>query len=133
MLPPTILNKPSDSQLIPIKNKKITQAILSALADQEMRAIMDSSIFRAKSFNEIVKETGIPHSTAFRKLKAMLNDGIMIVEKIEFTADGKKYSLFRSSLRSINVKYEMGEVLIEADENVSAMAKVAERFFSFDA
>jgi DNA-binding Lrp family transcriptional regulator len=118
--------------MIAIKNKKMAQALLSALADQETRAIMDAAIFRAKSFNEIVKETGVPHSTAFRKIKTLLNDGVMIVERIEFTPDGKKYSVFRSSVRSINVKYELGEIIVEAEENVSALSKVAERFFSID-
>src|SRR5262252_7756587 len=119
--------------MILIKSGNTRQAILSALADQEMRAIMDSAMFRCKSFNEVVKETGVPHSTAFRKIKTMLNDGIMIVERIEFTPDGKKYSLFRSSLRSITIRYEIGEVIVEAEENVSALSKVAERFFSLDA
>ena len=115
-----------------VKSKKTAQAILSALADPETRAIMDAAIFKPKSFNEIVKETGVPNSTAFRKIKLLLSDGILIVEKIDFTPDGKKYSLFRSSMRSISVRYELGEIIVEAEENVSAMSKVAERFFSID-
>ena len=119
--------------LIPIKSKKTAQAIMSALADAEARSIMDATVFKAKSFSEIIKETGVPHSTAFRKIKLMLNDGILIVEKIDFTPDGKKYSLFRSTLRSVNIRYELGEVIVEAEENISALSKVAERFFSLDA
>jgi DNA-binding Lrp family transcriptional regulator len=115
-----------------INNQKFKQAILSALADEEMHAILDSVIFRARSFNEIVKETGIPHTTAFRKIKSMLDEGIIIVEKIEISSDGKKFSLFRSTLKSIIVKYETGELVIEVEENTNAMSKVAERFFSID-
>jgi len=115
-----------------INNKSFKQSILSALADEEMRRILDSSMVHSKSFNEIVKETGIPHTTAFRKLKTMLNDGTIIIEKIEISSDGKKYSLFRSTLRSISVNYELGEVSIEAEENVNATSRVAERFFSLE-
>ncbi|SRR5579883_1565207 len=115
-----------------INNEALKQSILSSLADKEMRTILDSVMIHPKSIKDIVKETGIPHTTAYRKIKSMLGDGIIIVEKIEITQDGKKYSLLRSALRSITVKYDMGQVFIDAEENVSSMTTAAEDFYSLE-
>ena len=82
--------------------------------------------------SEIIKETNIPHTTIYRKIKLMLENGLVIIEKFQITDDGKKFSLFRSVLRSINVRYDHGEVIIEVEKNVDALEKTAERFFSLD-
>ena len=115
-----------------INNETMKQSILSALADKEMRTILDSITIHPKSIKEIIMETGIPHTTVYRKIKSMLSSGVIVVERIEITADGKKYSMLRSALRSINIKYDIGQIFVEAEENMSAMTKAAEEFFSLD-
>jgi DNA-binding transcriptional ArsR family regulator len=115
-----------------IHGQKFKEAILAALADAEMLKIMNCVMYRHCSINEIIKETEIPHTTTYRKIRSMLENGLLIIEKIEIRNDGKKFSLFRSTLRSINVKYEHGQIAVEAEKNVDALEKTAERFFSLD-
>ena len=115
-----------------IKDSKFRQAILAALADSEMLNIINHVMHQPRTFNDIVKETNIPNTTAFRKIKLMMDSGLLITEKFHITNDGKKSSLFRSTLRSIVVRYENNEVMIEAEKNIDAMTKTTERFFSLD-
>lgn len=115
-----------------IKEGKFRQAILAALADAEMLDIINHSMYQPRSFNDIVKETNIPHTTAFRKIKLMMDNGLLVTEKIQITKDGKKSSLFRSTLRSIVVRYENNQVMVEAEKNIDTVAKTTERFFSLD-
>lgn len=115
-----------------IKDDAFKRSILSALADKEVMAILESAMLHAKSANDIIKETGIPYTTTYRKIKWMLDGGLLIVERIQLTEDGKKSSLFRSTLRSMAVKYEYGNTFVEAEQNVDTTTKTAERFFSLD-
>lgn len=115
-----------------IKDGKFRQAILAALADKEMLDIINHVMYQPRSFNDIVRETNIPHTTVFRKIKTMINDGLLITEKFQITKEGKKTSLFRSTLRSITVKYENNEIMVQAEKNVDALEKTTERFFSLD-
>ena len=115
-----------------IKDSKFRQAVLTALADEEMMGIINQAMYKPRSFNEIVKETNIPNTTAFRKIKLMIDDGLLVTEKIHITPDGKKSSLFRSTLRSISVKYENNQVVVEAEKNIDTLEKTTERFFSLD-
>jgi hypothetical protein len=115
-----------------IKSSGFRDSILTALADKEMMRILDCAMYRPTSFAEIVIETGIPQTTAYRKIKWLVQERLMIVASINITDDGKKSSLFRSTLRSFNVKYAPGEIVIEAEKNVDEVERTAQDFFSLN-
>ena len=120
------------SQLIPIVKRHESRAVLIALGDNEMMKILDSAMNQSKSVNEILKDTNITHSTGFRKIKWLLKEGLIILDKIIITPDGKKFSLYHSTLKSINVKYEDTNVVVEAEPNFAITKKSVMKFFSLD-
>jgi DNA-binding transcriptional ArsR family regulator len=115
-----------------IKNERLKRAILAALADTELQKILDASMYQSKSVNEIILETNVSHTTAYRKIKWLVEEKLLIVDKIEITEDGKKSSLFRTILKSFNVSYDYNNVVIEAEQNVDTLRKITEKFFSLE-
>jgi len=115
-----------------VKNERSKHAILDALGDTELQKILDATMFNSKAVSQIIRDTGIPQTTAYRKIRWLLVEKLLVVDKIEITEDGKKSSLFRTVLKSFNVKYEYNNVVIEAEQNYDTLKKIAERFFSLD-
>jgi hypothetical protein len=115
-----------------IKSDRLKCAILAALADTDLQKILDAAIYQSKSSNQIIKETNISHTSAYRKIKRLVEEKLLIVDKIEITEEGKQSSLFRTVLKSFNVKYEYNNVVIEAEQNVDSLKKITEKFFSLD-
>jgi DNA-binding transcriptional ArsR family regulator len=115
-----------------IKSERLKRAILAALADTELLKIMDASMYQSKSVNEIILETNLSHTTAYRKIKWLVEEKLLIVDKIEITEDGKKSSLFRTILNSFTVSYDYNNVVIEAEQNFDTLRKITEKFFSLD-
>lgn len=115
-----------------IKSQRAKKTILAALADEEMVQILDAVMYQSKSINDIIRGTSIAHTTCYRKTKWLLKEGLLITDKIIITKEGKKFSLFHSVLKSINVKYENNNVIIEAEENFDIMKRTIERFYSLD-
>ena len=116
-----------------IKSQRIKNAVLTALADEEMVKIMNCVMHRSKSFNDIIAEnTRIPRTTAFRKIKWMLEKELLIVDRIVITEAGKKFSLYHSTLRAINVKYENNDVTVEAEQNFDIAKKCVAKFFTLE-
>ena len=113
-----------------IKSEKLKKAILTALADKEMLDILNESMDNLVTGTDIVKKFDIPHSTAYRKIKWMLDNELLVVVKMGFTDEGKKYSLFRSTIRSVNVRYQKNEVTVESIKNVDPIENATENFFS---
>ena len=106
------------------------KAILTALADPEAVSIINSTMNQSKSVSDIIKETNMPHTTAYRKIKWLVDEKLLVVDKILINDEGKKYSLFHSVFRSIIVKYENNKILIDAEENIEPLNRLTERFFS---
>lgn len=115
-----------------IKSEKLKKAILTALADKEMLDILNESMDKLVTGTDIVKKFNIPHSTAYRKIKWMLDHDLLVVVRMGFTNDGKKYSLFRSTIRSVNVSYKKNEVTVESSKNVDPIENTAKNFFSLE-
>ena len=115
-----------------IATDKLKQAILVAFGDNEMIKILDASIIRPIAVNEIIRETDIPHTTTYRKVKWLLDHGLLAVQKITTTAEGKKFSEVRTTLRSFTARYELGKVEVEGENNFNPVERTAQDFFSLD-
>jgi predicted transcriptional regulator len=113
-----------------IHDEKFKKSILTALADDDMIKILNHAKDNLTSVTEIMEKFKIPHSTAYRKIKWMIENQLLVVEKIKITDDGKKSSLFKSMLRSIKISYENNMVTVESTRNINPMKSTAERFFS---
>ena len=103
--------------------------MLSALADEEMIKILNCSMCRAIPVNNIIKECNIPHTTAYRKINWLLDKGLLLIDKIEITSDGKKYSLIRSVLKSLLVRYEYNSLIVEAEYDLDSCRKANREIF----
>ena len=84
-----------------IKSDRLKCAILAALADTDLQKILDGAIYQSKSSNQIIKETNISHTSVYRKIKRLVEEKLLIVDKIEITEEGKKSSLFRTYMKII--------------------------------
>jgi DNA-binding transcriptional ArsR family regulator len=115
---------------IQLEGQKIKKAILTALADPEMVSIINSTMYQSKSVCDIIMETKMPHTTAYRKIKWLVEQDLLVIDRICITDEGKKYSLFLSVFRSIVVKYENIKIMIEAEQNIDPVDRLTERFFS---
>ena len=115
-----------------VQSQSAKKAVLTALADEEMMKILDSVMYHSKSIVDISREQNIPHTTSYRKTKWLINEGLVIVDKIIITPEGKKFSLYHSVLKSINVKYEGNNVTIEAEQNFDIVKKTMARFYSLE-
>ena len=88
-------------------------------------------MFNSKSVSQIICDTEIPHTTEWGKI-GWLEEKLLVVAKIDITEDGKKSSLFRTVLKSFNIKYEYNNLIIEAEQNFDTLKKITERFVSLD-
>jgi len=87
-------------------------------------------MYNSKSVNEIIKESDISYTTVYRKSKWLLDRELLVVDKINLTPEGKKYTTFRSVLKSIIIKYRQDEIIVEFEENVDLIGKNGAHFFS---
>jgi hypothetical protein len=115
-----------------VTSHRAKRAILTALADEEMIKILDCVMDMSMSINNIMRQKQIPYTTTYRKVKWLLDEGLLVVSKIDITPDGKKSSLVHAVLKSITVRYRRDDISIEAEQNYDVIRRVMEKFFSME-
>ncbi|MBI2184953.1 MAG: helix-turn-helix transcriptional regulator [Thaumarchaeota archaeon] len=102
---------------------------MAVLADPYARRMLESVVFKAKSVPDIMRECNIPMTSAYRRVKQLLDAGLLKVERLVITDAGVKYELYRSNVRAIGVRFEAGALEIDVSPNIGAAERMANFFF----
>ena len=103
--------------------------ILTVLADEELRDIFNIIKEKPVSAQEILRYTKIPHTSFYRKINWMLDNKLVIIDSIQETKDGKKYSMFRAVFNDITITLHEDIITIEAAPTVDLAEQTANEFF----
>jgi DNA-binding Lrp family transcriptional regulator len=94
------------------------------LSDEYSRKILLSTISTARSVEELSRENDIPLSTCYRRVHELLADGMLIMDRIVVTPDGKRYEMLRSSYKGFTVAFEDGAVKVDVIINSDVADKL---------
>ncbi|HKM75872.1 MAG TPA: hypothetical protein VJZ32_05590 [Candidatus Bathyarchaeia archaeon] len=106
------------------------KAVIRALADDQSRLILISTMLTSKSVLDIAREQSIPIISAYRKVKKLKKFRLLKVDHIVLTEWGKKIELLRSAIRSASVQFERRKLDVEVTTNVEADEKLLKRFIT---
>lgn len=112
-----------------IDNRKLQSRIVSALADEHMRRILQSTSISDRPATDIIKEQDLPHSTAYKKIGELVKWGLLVQFKSEII-EGKRVAYYKSIFQSIKINY-IGplEATVEAEPNEDALERISKRFY----
>lgn len=108
-----------------ITGQQVRDALIRALADDYSRKILLSTVEKAMSVEELSHTLQIPISTSYRRVNEMNEVGLLTVEKTIITDDGKKFELYRSSFRGINIQLEKGEIVVDVELNEDVATRLS--------
>ena len=82
--------------------------MLDALLSYVSRSILISTMDRAKSVEEISKDSQIPLSTCYEKVAKLVVMGALKRERIIITRTGKRHTLYRAAVRTVYLEFGPG-------------------------
>ncbi len=106
-----------------ITDEQAKDRVLKALADEYSRKMLNASIQKARSVVELSREQNIPMSSAYRRVHEMIEAGLITVERSVVTDDGKRYDLYRSTVKDVSMRFGPGAVEIELTPNEDVISK----------
>ncbi len=113
-----------------IKDEDKKKAVLRVLADEYSRKIFVSLIDKAESVNSISRNNNIPIATAYRRIAELEESGLLTIERGVLTEDGKRYDLYRSSFRQVNIFIDTGRVDVDVIPNRDVVSKLESMWLS---
>lgn len=109
------------------------KAVIRALLDDHSRLILEATMLVPKSVIEITREQQIPITSAYRKVKELKEYGLLKVDRIILTPDGKKFEMVRSAIRTASVQFDKGMLNVDVTSSIEADEKMVKRFFALRA
>ena len=107
-----------------IHDPALRKTILQAMADDCALAILKGTTYRACSAMEIIHQHQLAPSSVYRRISEFVDAGLLTVDRIVITKDGKKYSLYRSTVRDIRAEYRSGEFELSVSPNEDVVSKL---------
>jgi DNA-binding transcriptional ArsR family regulator len=106
------------------------KAVMRALLDDHSRLILTATMLVPKSVIDITREQKIPITSAYRKVKELKEFGLLKVDRIVLTQDGKKFELVRSTIRTASIQFDKGTLNVDVTGGLEADEKLIRRFFA---
>lgn len=98
--------------------RPITQeAVENALASDPSRNILSRCIRKPLPVRDICARAGVPVASAYRHIKRLTEDGLLVVERSAMTRDGKPYDLYRSRVKRLRMEVKAEQVGIDWEMN----------------
>jgi DNA-binding IclR family transcriptional regulator len=114
-----------------IKDRRVRKALLEALADEQSARILAATAHQPRSVMDLIREEGIPSSSAYRRVHDLEESGLVVVGRTVLTSDGKTYSMYKATFRELTVTFQAGEIVVTATPNLDAVQKAFRLFHSF--
>lgn len=98
--------------------------MLRCLADKDSRMIVQYTIEKHKTAEDISRKLGIPLSTTYRKIKELKKSGLLVVEKSAITKEGKVCDLYRSTIKGMRIQLNSKPISIAVTFNEDVYDKL---------
>lgn len=102
---------------------------VSAISDELSRRILVATVSEGKTAQEVSIEQALPLSSCYRRIRELVDQGLLVVERIVVNAEGKRYALYRSSFKTVGVFADFGEVSVSAELNADMGGKFRQKWF----
>jgi hypothetical protein len=107
-----------------VLGEALAECVVAALSDEFSRRIVSSTVDAGKTVQEMSTERAVPLSTCYRRVRELVDQGLLVIERIVVTGDGKRYAVYRSSFRTIKISSDLELLSATAELN----PEVAEKF-----
>jgi predicted transcriptional regulator len=94
-----------DSQLIAI--------ILKSVGDEDKKSIINAVIDKPHTISEILDISITPKTSGYRKINALISDGILIPQGYDTTHDGKRVTKYKAIFDNISILIEKNKVVVK--------------------
>lgn len=89
--------------------------IAQILMDEYNMKILAATSHKPKGARELAFLFDIPMASCYRKIKELLGAGLLSIESTELSADGKRYSVYKSQIDTVTLVYERGQLRMKVD------------------
>lgn len=111
-----------------IENPMLTKIILESFGDDDKKKILGALNGDSLIISQIIERCNIPQTSGYRKINALIDEGLLVPSGFVATSDGKKITKYKSIFDNIKIdiiKNKITIVIHLANEDLNSSSILA--------
>jgi predicted transcriptional regulator len=97
-----------------IEDRSLIKLILGTFGDNDKKNILNTVIDEPRIISEILEILEMPQTSGYRKVKSLIDSGLLIKQGSIITPDGKKVNTYKSIIENVRIKIKKNKITIQA-------------------
>ena len=102
----------SEKKWITLEDSKLVELILRSVGDDGKKEIISAVMNQPRTIAEIVEIIKLPHTSGYRKINSLIDDGILIPLEYTTALDGKRTAKYQTVFETLLIALEKNKVVL---------------------
>ena len=105
--------KQAEKRWITLEDSNLIEIILKSVGDEDKKNIINAVIDEPLTISEILDVSRIPRTSGYRKINALISDGILVPQGYDTTHDGKRVTTYTAIFDNISILIEKNKIVVK--------------------
>ncbi|HYL66836.1 MAG TPA: transcriptional regulator [Nitrosopumilaceae archaeon] len=106
-------SKTPNSDWITIQDPSYVKLIFNALGDRDTKNILNAVLDQPRIISEILQIAEMPQTSGYRKVNALIDNGLLIVQGYVTMFDRTRVKKYRSIFENVEINIEKNNIVIK--------------------
>ena len=106
-------SKSQNPNWVAIEDPSLAKIILESFGDEDKKNILNSVLEEPSIISEILENAKLPQTSGYRKVNALIDDGLLTIQGHVTTHDGKKVNQYKSIFENVIISIEKNKVVVK--------------------
>lgn len=121
------LENPIDHEWITINDKSYIETVLRTFGDDDKEKKLISLLHEPNISSDVLRKNSILQTSGYRKIKEMINDG-MIITKSFIISDGRKFYIYVSVFKDLKIRIVKDKIIVKVKMNIGINIPLKNQF-----
>lgn len=114
-------SKRNEKKWITLEDSRLIELMLRSLGDDDKKNLINSAIGEPLIISDMLERSKIPQTSGYRKINALIDDGILIPQGYVTTHDGKRVTKYKAVFENISISIEKNKIVVKVQPTLESI------------
>lgn len=114
-------SKRNEKKWITLEDSRLIELMLRSLGDDDKKNLINSAIGEPMIISDMLELSKIPQTSGYRKINALIDDGILIPQGYVTTHDGKRVTKYKAVFENISISIEKNKIIVKVQPTLESI------------
>ncbi|MDE1844452.1 MAG: transcriptional regulator [Thaumarchaeota archaeon] len=111
----------TEKKWITLEDSRLTELMLKSLGDEDKKSLINCAIGEPLIISDMLEICNIPQTSGYRKVNALIDDGILIPQGYVTTHDGKRVTKYKAIFENISISIEKNKIIVKVQPTIESI------------